>query len=232
MKLEDIIDYDLSYWNVLGQTGGTALPDNDKSVNVNGIAVWKKNPPHRTGKNKKRINEVQRGPDYDWANDDGAEEFNPGTDGDENPKYGGWASDSRAGDYVMSTGEGGRRKKIIIRRVGKHSIETIDDEGNRQLKGVTGNIKSGPHLSGRRTSGGELPESKIIETQAGAPSGASATQAPVSGPSELEYDLSRVNVKKEFKGKDTRADIKTSKKKKESLKKYLARRTAGEIIGN
>ena len=37
MKLSDIIDYDQSYWNVLGQTGGTALPDNDDPKEINGI---------------------------------------------------------------------------------------------------------------------------------------------------------------------------------------------------
>lgn len=119
MKLEDIINYDLSYWNTLGKSGGTALPDNDKPANVDGIDVWKKHPPFRTGKNKKRINEAQAG---------------------------------------VGTGLGG-----------------------------TG-----------------------------------ATQPPTSGPAELEFDLDR--VEDEFKGKDTRAEIKTNKKKRETLKGYLIKR--------
>jgi len=122
MKLKDIIDFDLSYWNVLGQHGGTALPDNDKSVNVDGIEIWKKHPPFRTGKKKQRIEEAQAG---------------------------------------VGAGLGG-----------------------------TG-----------------------------------ATQHPVSGPSEPEHDLGRKHLKKEFKGKDSRADIKTNKDKRETLKQYLDRRS-------
>ena len=122
MKLEDIIDYDLSYWNYLGKSGGTALPDNDKPVNIDGVDVWKKHPPHRTGKDKKRIEE------------------------------------NRVGTGIGGTG---------------------------------------------------------------------ATQHPTSGPAELEFDLD--HVEDEFKGKDTRADIKTNKKKRETLKSYLIKRANREI---
>ncbi len=219
MKLQDIIDFDLSYWNVLGQTGGTALPDNDKPVEVNGVQVWKKHPPFRTGKKKKRIDEYQRGPDFDWANDEGAEQFQPGGDYDES-EFGGWADSPEGGDAVIISSPSGKRK-FTIRKVGKSTEEVVDDEGNRSLRGITGDIGSGEHLGGRRSSGGQLPEG-ATGTGLG---GTGATMHPTSGPNELEHDLGRKHLKKEFKGKDSRADIKTNKDKRESLQQYLKRRS-------
>lgn len=209
MKLENIINYDLSYWNVLGQTGGTALPDNDKSVNVNGVEVWKKHPPFRTGKKKKRIDEYQRGPDYDWIHDKGAEQFQSGGDYDDS-EFGGWTDSPETGDVIVITGANGRRK-FTVKKVGKNTEEVVDDEGNRSLRGSTGNIGPGEHL-------GEVATGTGL-------GGTGATQHPTPGVGEPEYDLGRKHLKKEFKGKDSRADIKTNKDKRETLKKYLDRRS-------
>lgn len=56
--------------------------------------------------------------------------------------------------------------------------------------------------------------------------GSGAVAHPTSGPAELEYDLTK--VEDEFKGKDTRADIKKSKEKRLTLKKFLNKRTDRE----
>lgn len=61
MKILDIINPTYSFWNSLGGSGGTALPDNDKKVKVKGVDVWKKSPPFRK-KNNKRANEGWTGP--------------------------------------------------------------------------------------------------------------------------------------------------------------------------
>jgi len=57
--------------------------------------------------------------------------------------------------------------------------------------------------------------------------GSGATMHPGSGPAELEYDLTKVDD--EFKGKDTRADIKKSKEKRMTLKRFLQQRTDREV---
>jgi len=213
MKLSDIIDYDLSYWNSLGKTGGTALPGNDKSVTINGVEVWKKHPPFKNHKKKKRIDEYQRGGQIDWQQEKGAEKFNP-SGGDESPKFASWSRSTKDDDTVMTHDGAGRKKKITVKRVSGNSVETVDDEGNSQLRNVTGDIRPGDRL-GKRYEG----------VSGAGPASSGATQPPVSGPSELEYDLQHKNVKKEFKGKDTRKEIKTSEDKRERFKKYLERRS-------
>lgn len=224
MKLSDIIDFNQSLWKVLGQTGGTALPDNDKPVKVNNVDVWKKSPPHRTGKKDKRIDEYARGGEYDPS-------F--GKFGDPNSNMSdskrSWAK-TTGGDPLM-TGMGGKRKKYIIRRVGDNTDEVIDDEGNVSLrkkngKQVTGDIDhKRMHVGGRRTSGGELPEGW---TGAGAGS-QGASVHPTPQPNTV---IDNKRAYEEMKGKDTKAEAKTSKKKRETLKQYLEKRANGEIVRN
>lgn len=70
----------------------------------------------------------------------------------------------------------------------------------------------------------------IQEASAGTGTGVGSSGAvapPSSGPSELEYDLTK--MKDEFRGKNTRADIKKSKGKRKTLKQYLQRRTDREV---
>lgn len=234
MKLLDIISSEASLYNTLGKTGGTALPDNDKSVDierVNGpLKVWKKNPPFR--KDGKRINEEQRGGEYDpsfakFGNPDSNQE-----DGDF-----GWAK-TKGGDSVTVSGKGRKTKKVIARKVGKNgAIETIDDEGNMKLhkddgKSVTDKIDHKSMHTGVRGGSKTTPfvEAEIMEVRSGTGTGlggSGATQHPASGPSELEYDLTKVDD--EFKGKDTRAEIKKSKDKRITLKQYLNKRTDREV---
>lgn len=217
MKLFDIINTTSSLYNTLGKTGGTALPGNDRGSKIprwwdkGDITRWMKNPPYR--KNGKRINEEQRGGEYDPAF---AKFGNPEPSQKENKR--GWAK-TTGGDSVTVSGPGMKTKKIIARKAGKSSIETIDDEGNRKLykasgEPVTGNIDyKNMHTEG---------------TSGVGPAGlAGATMPPGSGPSELEYDLSKVDD--EFKGKDTRGDIKKSKAKRITLKQYLQQRTNREV---
>lgn len=121
MKLTDIVNFNYSLWNALGGSGGTALPDNDKSDKVRGINVWKKSPPYRK-KNNKRTNE-------------------------------GW---------------------------------------------------TGPGAGSQGASVHPIPEPDTV------------------------VDLDRVYD--EFKGKDTKSEAKTSKKKRESFKRYIKKRAKGEVI--
>jgi hypothetical protein len=226
MKLSDIIDFKQSFWHVLGKTGGTALAHIDKSKKINGVAVWKKSPPFNVGKKKKRIDEYQRGGDIDWQQEKGAEEFNPGDGSQKDDQHGGWAKDGKESHSKMSHTKRGK-KKYFVKRVGKHADEVMDDEGNKFLKGTTSKITPADHL-GKRYEGIDYlyklrtMANETINSIGGGASGASTP--PQSGPSELEYDLSHENVEKEFKGKDSRADIKTSKKKRERLTKYLDRK--------
>lgn len=207
MKLSDIINYDLSYWNVLGKTGGTGVPGFGKKKKVKGVDVWKRKP-------LAPITEYQRGGDYDWVKDKGAEKFNTKDTANSMPKFSSWSKSPKEIGSVMRTDGKGRRKKIIVRRAGKHTTEIVDDEGNKMLKSVTGRITPGDHL-GKRYEG-------ISGVGPAGLGGANQHTAP--GPSELEYDLQYKNVKKEFRGKDTRKDIKTSKDKRERLKQYLLKR--------
>ena len=116
------------------------------------------------------------------------------------------------------------------------AIETIDDEGNRQLHKADGNPATG-NISYKNMHTGVRAESQrdtrcdsqINEVRSGTGTGiggSGATQHPASGPSELEYDLTK--VEDEFKGKDTRGDIKKSKEKRITLKQFLDKRTNRE----
>jgi hypothetical protein len=227
MKLADIIDFNQSYWNVLGRTGGNMVPSNKPGKKVNGVKTWRKK--SALAMRKHKVSEVQRGPDYDWDNPN----YKKGSRHHESP-FGGWAKSPKGGDSITIHRRGAPTRKIIVRRVGKNSVEAIDDEGNHRLYDMEGNDKTGPidykrvhtgHDS--RSLGSEVREASLSEVQTGTGLGGSgATERPAPGPSELEYDLSWPNLKKEFKGKDSRADIKTSKHKRETLKRYLKGRTA------
>ena len=227
MKLTDIIDQELSLYNSLGKTGGTALAyaGYNRIVDTPSgpIDVWDRKP----------ITEEQRGGEYDPKF---AKFGNPEPSKKEN-KFG-WAKSTGA-DSVTISGKGRPTKKIIVRKTGDTSFETIDDEGNHKLhksdgKAVTGRIDykkaNGSHRG--LNVGGHVPfsESDITETRAGTGTGlggSGATGHPMSGPAELEYDLTKVD--KEFKGVDTRAEIKKSKEKRLTLKKYLQGRTDREV---
>lgn len=217
MKLSDVIDYSMSCWNSVGRSGGTSLPNNNKPTKVDGIDIWKRS------KKKSRLNEYQHGPDYDWIDDEGAEQFNPGGRGETPPRYGSWANATRAGDSVISTGEGGRRKKIIVRRVGKNAIETLDDEGNRQLKGHTGNIDyTTAGMGARMNTGGQL----VHEVQTGTGlGGTGATMPPTPQPNTV-VDLKR--AREEMRCVDTKSEAKTSKKKRKELFRYLDKRLSNK----
>lgn len=227
MKLLDIISSEASLYNTLGKSGGTALPDNSKGVDTGPLKVWKKNPPFR--KSGKRINEEQRGGEYDPSF---AKFGNPNSDQEEGDF--GWAK-TKGGDSVTVSGKGRKTRKVIARKVGKNgAIEAIDDEGNMQLykdngKPATGKIDYKKMHTGSRANvggGSELPES--ASGSGVGPAGlAGATQHPASGPAELEYDLTKVDD--EFKGVDTRAEIKKSKNKRKTLKQYLNKRTDREV---
>ena len=228
MKLDDIINQELSLYNFLGKTGGSALPytGKEKTVDtVNGpLTIWK----------RKRITEEQRGGEYDPAF---AKFGNPEPSKKEN-KWG-WAK-TTGGDSVTVSGPGRKTKKVIARKVGDNSIETIDDEGNKQLhkadgKPVTGKIDHKRMHTGVSTDVNAeskaytFIDSLLAEVRSGTGTGlggSGATEHPMSGPSELEYDLTK--VEDEFKGKDTRADIKKSKAKRITLKKFLDKRTNRE----
>jgi len=222
MKLDDIINQELSLYNSLGKTGGTALPytGKEKTVDtVNGpLTIWT------------RITEEQRGGEYDPAF---AKFGNPEPSKKEN-KWG-WAK-TTGGDSVTVSGKGRPTKKVIARKVGDNSIETIDDEGNKQLhkadgQPVTGKIDhksmhTGVHAESKFDT---FIDSLLAEVRSGTGvglGGSGATEHPMSGPAELEYDLTK--VEDEFKGKDTRADIKKSKEKRITLKRFLDKRTDRE----
>jgi uncharacterized protein (DUF2345 family) len=227
MKLADIIDQDLSLYNSLGKTGGTALAyagfNRIVDTPSGPIDVWDRKP----------ITEEQRGGEYDPKF---AKFGNPEPSKEENTT--GWAK-STGGDSVTISKKGKPTKKLIVRKTGDTSFETIDGEGNIKLhksngKAVTGKIDfkkmNGTHR-GLNTAG-HVPfaEGDITETRSGTGTGwggSGATEHPMSGPAELEYDLTK--VEDEFKGKDTRADIKTSKAKRKTLKQFLKKRTDREI---
>ena len=225
MKLTDIINTELSLWNALGKSGGTALPGLDKSVKVNDIDVWKKDPPYR----KKHIKEAVGGrgggqqsitPHYDVAMEPGIEDIGyPEPSTVQRGNYDNWASPPKEDKWYMVKDRDGRTRKVMIRRSGENSQEAMDDEGNHYLLPHTGPIDHKKMHIGHRA----RPTSDINENRVGTGlGGTGATQQPVSGPSELEYDLDK--VWDEFKGKDTRSDIKTNKKKRETLKQYLMKR--------
>jgi len=128
----------------------------------------------------------------------------------------------KPGDSVTASSPGKKTKKVMVRKVGNSSIETIDDEGNHKLYNKQGKLKVGAiHYKNMHT--GIRSEG----TSGVGPAGlAGANQHTGTGPSELEYDLSKVDD--EFKGKDTRADIKKSKDKRITLKQFLDKRTDRE----
>jgi hypothetical protein len=237
MKLDDIINTELSLYNALGKYGGTALPGNDSSVEVNGIQVWKKSPPFRV--KGKRLDEEPANAEY-------APEFAKFGNPEPSKKRAGVRNDdAKVGDVSMSGGKGVPTRKEVVRKVGKNAVETVDDEGNHRLrktdgKAVTGKIDykkaNGENITGNsiglNKASMSFAESLLRERNTGVGHGASlggsgATEHPSSGPAELEYDLTK--VEDEFKGKDTRADIKTSKEKRQTLKQYLKKRTDREI---
>ena len=233
MKLSDIIDFEQSFWQVLGQKGGTALPDNDKSVNVDGIDIWKKDPPFR--KNNKRTNEAFGGqqsvtPHYDIAKHPDIKKIrgNPEPSNKEPTEYDNWATPPKDGKSYMVVDQSGRRRKIMIRKVGRDTEEAMDDEGNRFIVNKTGPIDHKKMHTGKSASA--IGEPGVSEGSSGVGPGGlgGATMHAGSGPAELEYDLTKVDD--EFKGKDTRAEIKTNKKKRETLKQFLSKRTDREIV--
>jgi hypothetical protein len=241
MKLDDIINTELSLYNALGKYGGTALPDNDSSVEVNGIQVWKKSPPFRV--KGKRIDEEQAHAEY-------APEFAKFGNPEPSKKRAGVRNENGAkvGDVSMTGGKGVPTRKEVVRKVGKNAVETVDDEGNHRLRKTDGKAVTGKidykKANGENSSGTSIGLNKAAmsfhesiksilgERNTGVGHGASlggsgATEHPMSGPSELEYDLTK--VEDEFKGKDTRADIKKSKDKRLTLKKFLQGRTDREV---
>ena len=240
MKITDIITPELSLWNVLGKTGGTALPGLDKSVKVNNVDVWKRSPPYRKGK-KQHIKEHLGGrgggqqsitPHYDIAMDPGIEDI-----GDPRPsvspgdEYYNWGTPPKEGEWRIITDLNGRTRKIMIRKSGEHSQEAMDDEGNHYLLPHTGPIDFKKMHTGHynRSQDSDVDGKPRINERARTGTGlggTGATMAPAPGPAELEYDLDK--VWDEFEGKDTRADIKTNKKKRETLKQYLTRRAKRE----
>ena len=241
MKLSDIINFDLSLWNALGKTGGTALPDNDNSVKVDDVEVWKKHPPFRTGKKKKRVNEHLGGrgggqqtitPHYDIADEPGIEDIgrpSPGTG--EPDEFDNWTQPPKEGKWFMVTGPDGRARKVMIRKTGPHSAEAMDDEGNHFLLPQTGRINFKKMHTGKygRSQDADVDGKPNISERARTGTGlggTGATMHPAPGPSELEHDLDK--VWDEFEGKNTRADIKTNKKKRETLKQYLVKRAKRE----
>ncbi len=234
MKLSDIIDTELSLYNALGHAGGTALPDNDSSVEVNGIQIWKKSPPYRV--KGERLNEEPANAEYDPKF---AKFGNP--EPSQKPVGVRNENGAKVGDVSITRGKGMPTKKEVVRKVGKNAVETVDDEGNHRLRKTDGKAVTGPidykKANGENRSGTGIglnkgamsfSEAMLGERQMGVGHGASwggsgATEPPMSGPAELEYDLTK--VEDEFKGKDTRADIKTSKEKRKTLKQYLTKRT-------
>lgn len=180
---------------------------------------------------KEYLKEVARGGEYDWILEPGADEFNPGQGHgrDEEPEYGSWARQPKQGQSMVMTRNGVPFKKFIARKVGKHAIEVIDDEGKHQLYPHTGDIDyKSVHTGQSRSLGSDVKESYLGEVQTGTGlGGTGATMPPAPGPSELEFDMDR--ARDEMRGKDTKAEAKTSKKKKERLKQYLIRRMKGEL---
>ena len=167
-------------------------------------------------------------PHYDIALEPGIEDIGyPAPSDVQRGEYDNWATPPKEDKWFMVKDRNGRTRKVMIRRSGETSQEAMDDEGNHYLLPHTGPIDHKRMHTGERPAfqhAGELPEG-ATGTGLG---GTGATQQPVSGPSELEYDLDK--VWDEFKGKDTRADIKTNKKKRETLKQYLTKRSKRETI--
>lgn len=132
---------------------------------------------------------------------------------------------------IVSTVRG--RKKSMVRKSGEHFDEIIDDEGNLYLKkkngkSVTGKISHKDMHTGAnsRSLGSDVKE---YWTGPGPTSGATQRPVPGSG-AETTVDLDRVYD--EMKGKNTKAEVRTSKKKRESFKRYLEKRAKGEIVRN
>jgi hypothetical protein len=221
MKLTDIIDQELSLYNSLGKSGGTALAyagyHRIVDTEHGQIDVW----------DREQITEDQFGGEYDPAF---AKFGNPEPSKKEN-KFG-WAK-STGGDSITVSGKGRPTKKTIVRKTSDNSVETIDDEGNHKLystggKELTGNIDY-------KKANGETrgPNSRVhMKTEANAGVGAGlggsgATGHPTANPADLEHDLTQ--VEDEFRGIDTTAKVRKSTKKRETLKQFLKGRTDREV---
>lgn len=120
MKLSDIIDFSQSYWQVLGKSGGTASPGNDKSKKVKGIDVWKKSPPFKV--KGKRLEEVLTGTGLGGTGATEPPMSSPETTIDLNKAYDAMKGKDVKGDARTSKRKRQTLKQYLQQRVGRDSI--------------------------------------------------------------------------------------------------------------
>lgn len=122
----------------------------------------------------------------------------------------------KKGSWLVWNDRLGRHKQVV-RKSGEHAVQTQDDEGNQRLTSLKGAPKTGK-ISFKQMH---------TETVSSAGPGASGASEPSMPQPEQLHDLDTPWETRS--SQEIVKDIKTSKRKRTDLKKFLQRRT-GETV--